>query len=365
MNKKPVKPHHAQAKNFHVSGKDREYFTSNLALLIKANVSVGEGFEALKETTKSRALKRALVQLQQDIDEGLALWQALERSGIVSRQTLTLVQLGEKSGNLTENLRIAAIQEEKQRAFKSKVRSALIYPGFVISLTLIVGIGVAWFLLPNLAETFSQLQVQLPAISVIMINFGLFLQTNGIWAVPTFLAALFALGYIIFAAPGTKSMGQWLLFHMPGISRLLHEVEIARFGYLFGTLLEAGLSVTESLQLMARATDARPYKRFYLALSKGFDEGWSFADSTAAMSRRNQPLPPAVRQMIIAGERSGALPETLQNIGTIYEEKSGITTQNLQAVLEPILLVVVWLGVMGVAVAIIMPIYSLVGGLGV
>lgn len=356
---------HRPLKRFAVSHKDREYFTSNLALLIKANVSVGEALDALKETAKSRQLKNTLSQMQDDIDEGLPLWEALKRSRIVSQQTLTLVQLGEQSGNLVENLLIAAIQEEKQRVFRAKVRSALIYPVFVISLTVIVGLGVAWFLLPRLAETFSQLRVDLPLVSQIMINFGTFLQQNGVWAVPAALAvAGFAL-YIIFAAPHTKIIGEWLLFHMPGIAKLLHQIEIARFGYLFGTLLKAGLSVTESLRLMTNATTVRQYQRFYTSLGKAFDEGWSFAESTAKMPRSEQPLPPAVRQMIIAGERSGSLPETLQNIGNIYEEKANISTQNLQSVLEPILLVVVWLGVMGVAVAIIMPIYSLVGGLGV
>lgn len=361
----PAPKKHTAPKRFAVSHKDREYFTSNLALLIKANVPVGEALEALKETAKSRGFKSTLTQMQNDIDEGLPLWNTLQRSHIVSPQTLTLVQLGEQSGNLVENLRIAAIQEEKQRVFRSKVRSALIYPVFVISLTVIVGLGVAWFLLPRLADTFSQLRVDLPLVSQIMINFGKFLQENGIWAVPAALAAAAFVLYIIFAAPHTKNIGQWLLFHMPGIAKLLHEIEIARFGYLFGTLLKAGLSVTDSLQLLAKATTARQYQRFYTHLGQAFDEGWSFAESTARMPRKLQPLPPAVRQMIIAGERSGSLPETLQNIGSIYEEKANISTQNLQSILEPILLVVVWLGVMGVAVAIIMPIYSLVGGLGV
>jgi type IV pilus assembly protein PilC len=363
--KQPAPKKHRAPKRFAVSHKDREYFTSNLALLIKANVAVGEAFEALKETTKSRGLKNALTQMQNDIDEGLPLWQTLQRSHIVSPQTMTLIQLGEQSGNLVENLRIAAVQEEKQRIFRAKVRSALIYPVFVISLTVIVGLGVAWFLLPRLADTFSQLRVDLPLVSQVMINFGQFLQDNGIWAVPAALAVVAFALYIIFAAPHTKAIGQWLLFHMPGIAKLLHEIETARFGYLFGTLLKAGLSVTESLRLMTQATTARQYQRFYANLGKAFDEGWSFAESTAKMPKSEQPLPPSVRQMIIAGERSGSLPETLQNIGSIYEEKANISTQNLQSILEPILLVVVWLGVMGVAVAIIMPIYSLVGGLGV
>ncbi len=353
-----------QAKHYHVRAKDREYFTSNLALLLKASVAVGDGLQSLRDATKSRPLRLAIEQMQRDIDEGMPLWKALERSRIVSNQTLALVHLGEESGNLAENLHVAALQEEKQHMFRAKVRSALLYPVFVLSLTVIVGLGVAWFLLPRMAETFTHLGVALPLISVIFINFGLFLQSDGWWAVPVAIGIIGVLGYILFAAPKTKGIGQQLLFHVPGVSRLLHEIEIARFGYLFGTLLDAGLNVTDALRLLHDATSSAAYQKFYLHLASGLEEGYSFRVSLPAYKNAAKLIPPAVQQMVIAGERSGALPETLQNVGEIYEEKADISTQNLEAILEPILLVIVWLGVLGVAVAVILPIYSLVGGLG-
>jgi type IV pilus assembly protein PilC len=95
-----------------------------------------------------------------------------------------------------------------------------------------------------------------------------------------------------------------------------------------------------------------------------FEDGYSFKASFAQYKSTKVMLPPAVQQMIVAGERSGALPETLMSVGTIYEAKADTSTQNLETVLEPILLVIVWLGVLGVAVSVILPIYSLVGGLG-
>lgn len=353
-----------KVKKYHVSAKEREYFTSNLALLLQAGVVVGEGLESLAETSRSKPLAAALRQIKEDIDEGTPLWRALERSGIVGSQTLALVQLGEQSGKLVQNLQVAAAQEEKQRIFRTKVRSALIYPSFVLSLTLIIGLGVAWFLLPKLAATFSQLDVELPLISKIFIGFGTFLKENGLWAVPLgLLLGGFGL-YLLFGAPKTRSVGQRLLFHIPGVSKLMYEVEIARFGYLLGTLLEAGLSVVQALELLERATNATRYQQFYRYLHDSFDNGYSFRNSLPKYHHAEKIMPPAVQQMIIAGERSGALPETLKNIGKIYEQKADVSTQNLEAVLEPILLIIVWLGVMGVAVAVILPIYSLVGGLG-
>lgn len=353
-----------KTKHYHIRSKDREYFTSNLALLLKAGVAVGEAFESLKLSSKSKSLQRALVQMQQDVDDGLPLWKALQNSGIASSQTLALVQLGEESGNLTENLRVAASQEEKQRTFKSKIRSALMYPAFVIGITVVVGLGVAWFLLPKLADTFAQLKVSLPPISQVFLSFGRFLQADGIWAVPAIIVGLLVTIYVLFIAPPTKQIGQGLLRHVPGVGGLLGEVEISRFGYLLGTLLNAGLSVTQAIELLTRATDSRPYKKFYVHLRSSLDDGLSFKDSMPAYKHSDKLLPPAVQQMVMAGERSGALPETLQSIGNIYEAKADITTQNLEAVLEPILLVIVAAGVLGVAVAVILPIYSLVGNLG-
>jgi type II secretory pathway component PulF len=360
-------PHPAKAAKkphkIHLPFKEREYFSENLALLIKSAVPIGEALDSLASTTRNKAMKKALAHMQIDIEAGFSLSDVLERSGVVSKQTLALVRLGENSGHLVENLQLAAQQEEKRHTFRSKVRSALIYPGFVLSLTLLVGLGVAWFLLPRLSTTFSQLQVKLPLISRIMIGFGVFLKAHGLVVIPLFLIGCFLIFYMLFIFPKTKNIGQRLLFKFPGIGRLMREVEIAQFGYLLGTLLEAGLPITQAINLLASASSASQYQRLYRHLANGLDEGYSLKNSLSQYKKSGKLLPLAVQQMIAAGERSGSLSEVLTTVGRTYEQKSDITTSNLEAVIEPILLVVVWIGVMLVAVAVIVPIYSLVGGL--
>lgn len=352
-----------KVRSFHLAAKDREYLTTNLAQLLKAAVPVGEALQSLMETSKSKPFRQALQQMQQDIDDGMPLWKALQCSGVIAAETLALVRLGEESGTMVANLEVAAKQEEKQRIFRAKVRSALLYPVFVLTLTGMVGLGVAWFLLPKLSVTFSQLNVELPLISKVFIGIGLFLQHNGIWAVPGGIMVLLLVMYILFAAPKTKHLGGSLLFHVPGIGRLLREIEIARFGYLLGTLLQASLSVTQALKLLEQSTEVRQYQIFYRYLGTSFDEGYGFKASFQKYRRASKLLPPAVQQMVIAGERSGALPETLLGVGTTYETKADISTQTLEVILEPVLLVIVAVGVLGVAIAVILPIYKLVGGL--
>lgn len=363
MSEKAPKRKDKKPRSYHIPFKEREYFSENLALLLKSAVPIGQALDSLVKTTKNTAMKKTLANMQADIEAGYSLANALERSNVVSNQTLALVRLGEQSGRLIENLQLAAQQEEKRHAFRSKVRSALIYPSFVISLTVIVGLGVSWFLLPRLSETFTQLNVSLPLISQIMIQFGKFLQAYGYIAVPAFILGCALLGYILFGFKATKGIGQRILFKTPGIGRLMKEVEIAQFGYLLGTLLDAGLPITEAIRLLARASNATRYQHFYDYLAKALGDGYSFRESLEKYKKSSKLLPPAVQQMVIAGERSGSLSEVLSTVGRTYEQKADTTTENLEAIIEPILLIIVWIGVMLVAVAIIVPTYSLVGGL--
>lgn len=357
------KRHQSALTKVHLPAKEKEYFTQNLGLLLKSAVPIGEALDSLSSSVKSRAFKKAIARMQQDIESGYSLSETFERSGVMGSQTLALVRIGEASGSLVENLQIAAQQEEKRRIFASKVRSAMIYPVFVIVLTIIVGLGVAWFLLPRLAETFAQLQVTLPPVSQALIGFGLFLKEHGIVAVPAFIGGMLLIGYILFGAPGTKNIGRRLLLRMPGVGRLIREVEIAQFGYLLGTLMEAGLSVTQALTLLASTSNSPDYRNLYLHLARCIDDGYTFKESLKKYKASHRLLVPAVQQMIMAGERSGSLPDVLKSIGKTYEQKSDTTTQNLETIIEPVLLVIVAGGVMVVAIAVILPIYSLIGGL--
>ena len=350
-------------RKIHVSYKDREYFTENLGLLLKSAVPVGDALESLASTARTKPMQKALAQMRTDIDAGYSLANAIERSRLVSGQTLALIRLGEDSGHLVENLQLAAQQEEKHHTFQAKIRSALLYPGFVLGVTLVVGLGVGWFLLPRLSETFGQLQVTLPLISRIMINIGVFLKNHGIVAVPIFLLVCSIIFYILFAAPKTKWIGRRMLFGVPGVGRLLREVEISQFGYLLGTLLEAGLPITQAVTLLAGASTAPQYQAFCRYLAVSLDDGYSMKDSLHRYKHSTRLLPASVQQMIIAGERSGSLSDVLLMVGRTYETKSDITTENLETIMEPVMLLFVAGGVLLVAISVLLPIYSLLGGL--
>lgn len=135
-------------------------------------------------------------------------------------------------------------------------------------------------------------------------------------------------------------------------------------GYIMGTLLEAGLPINEAIHSITDATFFYAYKRFYKFLGKSVEEGNSFKISFEKYKKVKKILPATLRQMIIAGESSGRLSETLIRIGKTFEDRNENTSKNVTVALEPILLVIVWLGVMALALAVILPVYNLVGQLG-
>ncbi len=345
------------------TGKEREYLVENFSMLVSSGINISIALESVEREMKTAGMKKTLQLMREEILGGSSIWRAMEKSGIFPRNAISLTKIGEESGRLPQNLKVIAIQEQKEKVFRSKIRSAMMYPVLVLSLTLFVGIGIAWFILPRLATVFSQMKIDLPAITKILIATGIFLKNYGTIAIPVFLFVVGAIIFFTFSFSKTKFIGQRILFSFPAVKKLIQETEMARFGFLLGTLLESGMPVTVALESLSDITSFRIYKNFYGYLKKQIEEGNSFKKSFSNYKKIDKLIPNTIQQMVVAGEQSGNLSEILVKIGQIFEEKTDTTTKNLTVILEPILLVIVWLGVVAVALAVILPIYSLIGGL--
>ena len=344
-----------------ISAKERDYVIENLSMLVAAGMGIGEALSGIQKELRTPGMRAAVAQIKKDVEGGAPLWRAVQTVELYSAHTTALIRIGEEAGRLSQNLQAIAVQHAKDRAFKSKLRSAVMYPVFVLALTLVVGLTVAWFVLPRLSTVFSALDADLPLITRAFINLGTFLDTYGAIAVPLFVVALVGTIYALSATPRSRQVGQQIIFALPGVKRLIQEIELARLGFLFGSMLEAGLPLTDALDSLSRATSSYNYTRLYSFLRTSILEGNSFAKSFARFPHIGRLIPVPVQQMIIAGEQSGRLPVTLIKIGEIYEAKTDISAKDLTIILEPLLLVIVAVGVLAVAVAMVLPLYSLLG----
>lgn len=345
-----------------VGGKEIDELLENLSMMLDAGMSVVQAFEALALSKTKRTSKLAM-QVLENVNTGMPLWQALTIDLKFPEHIVTLIQIGEQSGQLTEKLTLIVDQRAKDKKFRSQIYSAMAYPALILGVTVLVGIGIVWFALPRISTVFAQLRVDLPAYTQGLIDFGEFIEEHGTTVMPIVMLALGLIIYFVFFFKRTKIIGQWLIFHVGLIKRVVQEIQVSRLGSTYGGLLRAGLPILEATKTMVSSTNFYNYRRFYQHLYDGLQEGHSFRDNFNSYPHLDRMIPPAIQQMVITAEQTAKLEDVLNTIGQKYESKLEETTKNLPVVLEPVLLVVVWVGVLGVAVSIIAPIYSLVGGL--
>lgn len=345
-----------------VSRESKEYFVENLSMLIASGVSIGEALETVATEMPSKRVKKAVIDMAAKVDEGSMFWKSLEESGILSVSAVALIKAGEESGRLAENLKVVAEQIHKNNVMTAKVRSALLYPAFLLTLLVLVGSGIGLFLLPKLAEIFNGLDVQLNLLTRLLINFGLFWSKWGFVLTGLAFVMIFILAMGVSYNRTLRSWAEVVLFKLPGLSQLMYQSEISRFGFILGTLLDAGLPAVEALDSLSDSMATKRYRDATKIMRDSIEEGNTFA-TTFDRIKDKKAFPGPIRQLIISAEKSGNLSETLVKLSKIYEDKADITSRNLETLLEPVILVLIAIGVLFVALAVILPIYSLIGGI--
>ncbi len=342
--------------------KEIDYFIENLTSLLFAGVPIRETLISLEEDFKSEQMKDVVAAIRESVESGDSLSSALGKTGMFPGRVCNLINIGEKSGKLVENLEIVSQQEEKRRILKSRIKSALAYPLFTLITALVIGIGLAWFVLPRLATVFSQIGTDLPFLTQALIDIGKFLENYGIFAIPGGLICLGILIYFLFYYPKTKIIGERIIFSIPGLRDLLIQTEVVRFGYFLGTFFSTAIPPDKALYFLKETTPFVRYKKFYHHLGDKVSEGKSFKEGFS--SYKKSVFPSTVMVIVSASERAGSLGETLMKTSRRYEVKTEESVKRITVLLEPVMLVIVALMVVAVALAVILPIYNLMGEIG-
>ncbi len=344
-------------------GKERQAFVQNLATMLNAGLPLIDALHTLQMETRVKPAKKLIQRVIDAVENGSALWRAMEAQHFFSPHAIALIRIGEEAGNLAENMQYLAAQQEKDAALKGKVRMAMIYPAIVMTLMFIIVMGLGMFVLPNLIQVLFSLNVELPLATRLVIMFTNAFTEYGAVFIPSMLV-----GVVILTILGKftrfKVVVQWVIFRIPGIGKLARMATLARFGVILGGLLQAGVPLVEAIHSMAEVTPTVAYKNFYIKLLDHISVGDSFGKSFAVIRGSEKILPIQVQQLIITGERTGTLAKIMLKIADIYEKEANSTAEKLPVILEPMLLLFIG-GLVGtIAFAIIVPIYSIVGNVG-
>lgn len=333
--------------------------TQNLSVMLEAGLTVPESISVLVEQSAGR-LRAILKRVNEEVQGGETLGDALERYGKEFGPIfVSAVKVGESSGTLAKNLTHIAHQMERDLEIRRNVQGAMLYPSIIVVATVILGLALATFVLPQMTSIFESLDVELPWSTRALIWISGVFQTYGAIVTPAIVVGCFMCVYFLrrrFLQP----LVHRILLRLPLIGTFVHEMNRARFCRSIGTMLQSGIPIQEALGIISTAMPNYVYRKSLVAMHDRIESGDAFASIVDEFPKL---YPKMVQRMIAVGERSGGLADSLLYLARFYEQKVAIKAKNMSTIIEPLLLIAIGVGVAFVALSIFTPIYSVTEGL--
>ena len=341
---------------------EKLFLTKHLGVMIKAGVSLPEALETVKEQA-GPALKKVIRRIEIDVDNGTSLSDAMSKHKKTFDEFFTsLIRAGEKSGTLDENLSFLAEQIERDYSLRKKITGALLYPGLVIGASLIAGTLMAWYVLPKLADLFLSFEIELPLSTRVLLWIAGVMESYGGWITGSMVGLIVLIIFMLRVRAVRSITDSWLL-KTPFVGKMVVDAEVGRMCRNLGTLLKAGLPVTEALDITADTIGNLRIKDDLLEVKSSISKGKSLFE-TLNLKKYSGEFPLIAVRMVAVGEKSGNLSEMLLYLGDFFESEVDNVSKRLGDLLEPVLLLIIGFMVAFVALSIISPIYSLIGGIG-
>jgi type IV pilus assembly protein PilC len=338
-----------------ITQQDVTTFTRQLSTMMNAGLPITEALLILRSQSKS-SMQKVVAQILADVESGQSLSGALEQHPkVFSRTYMALIKSGEVGGVMDEVLARLADSMEKQQEFKGKVKGALIYPAIIIIGMFIVVLIMMIFVIPRLTSLYTEFNAELPLPTRILMGVSGLVIT--LW--PLFLI-LGAVGAYVFKLYRATKVGRnktdRLMFKLPIIGDLQRQVILTELTRTLSLMVGAGVSILEALNITAEVVSNSIISDALKDVAKHVEKGFPIA---FAFARHPDAFPFLLSQMIAVGEETGKMEEVLSKISHIYEIESDQRVKSLTAAIEPIVMVLLGLGVGFLVIAVILPIYNL------
>jgi type IV pilus assembly protein PilC len=338
-----------------VNNKELVLFSRQLSTLISARVPIIQSLRILQEQITGKYLLSIIVDIIASVENGDGLSNAMAKHpDVFGNVYVSMVKSGEVAGSLDRSLVYLADQLEKDYELKAKVKSALTYPVFVLSALVVVGLLMFKFVLPNLTAVLEEQGGELPAVSVWLIAFTKFFDK--FWWVVIMLIGLLILSvrYLI-TTPSGRYQWDKLKIQLPLLGDIFQKIYLARFARNLSTLVLGGTPIIKAMQIVADVINNVIYKEIVLLAVKKIQSGKSVSESITGYKE----FPKIVVQMVRVGEQTAQLDDILAKIAVFYEKEVDNKVSTLTTLLEPLIMIVLGIGVGVMVAGILLPIYNL------
>lgn len=338
-----------------VTPADVATFTRQLSTMINAGLPITEALLILRSQTKG-SLQRIVAQILADVEAGESLSGAFAKHPKIFTKTfMALVKSGEVGGVMDEVLLRLADNLEKQQEFNGKVKGALIYPAIIVVGMLVVGVVLMIFVIPKLTSLYGEFNAELPLPTKILMGISNFVVKFWPLFLGLFAFAVYALGQYRKTLNGRKRIDE-LVFKIPVMGELQRQVVLTELTRTLSLMVGAGVPILEALniasEVVSNVTISEALKDSAKQIEKGFPIAYAFG-------RHTEAFPFILTQMIAVGEETGKMEEVLGKVSHIFEVESDQKVKTLTSAIEPIVMILLGLGVGFMVIAVILPIYNL------
>ena len=341
-----------------VSKKDLAIFSRQMAVMLDSRVPVIQSLTSLAVQIRKEIFKEEILKISQMVEEGSPLSEAFGAyPNTFSIFYINLVKSGEASGKISEALYYLSDHLERESDIEAQLKSAMVYPIFVLSVLFIVLLIVMFGVMPKLVELLKDTASEPPFFTILMLSFYDFLMGYG-WIL---LIAFFALiGFLIYyfrTEEGKKKFDE-ISLKVPFWGTMLQKIFLIRFSENVSTLVSAGLSINKALQITRDTVTNHVYKKIIIEVEKDVSEGEKIS---SVLIKHPEHVPIFVVQMIKVGEETGKLDKTLMEIVNFYQKEVKRAVDTFTALLEPVLIVFLGVVVALLAVSVLSPLYGALG----
>lgn len=340
-----------------VTDKDLVIFSKQFSTMIDAGLPLVQALDILSEQSESRTLAKAAADIKVDVEGGSTYADSLRKfPKIFNDLYCNMVMAGESGGTLDIILVRVADYIEKAMKLKKKIRGALIYPAVIVTVAVVVVAVIMIFVIPTFSKMFAVFGGTLPMPTRIVLGMSDFLAGPGGLILFLCIISLFVFIFQIRRTRKGRRTTDAILLKLPVFGILIRKVAIAKFTRTLGTLISSGVPILEGLNITAKTAGNVIIEEAVMKVRQGVAEGQTIAEPLS----QSKVFPPMVTQMIAVGETTGALDSMLSKIADFYDDEVDDATNNLTALMEPMLMVFLGVTIGFIVVAMYLPIFKLI-----
>ena len=349
------------AKLSSISEYEQVLFARNLGAMLTAGLPLARALSVIERQTSNPKMSALVSEIASDVRRGDPLHAVLmKHPDTFSRLFIAMVRVGEEGGSLPASLSVTSDQMERMYELKKKIRGALIYPSIVVCSMIGIGVLMMIKVVPTLTQTFTEMKVELPISTQVVIAISDFLVQY------TFVSFFALIGIVasVYAAVRTqrgRRVSDFLFLHTPLIGNLVREVNAARTARTLASLISSGVDVLTALDITGEVVQNAYFQDVIRAAARAVRAGEPLS---ASFTSRTDLYPAFVGEMMAVGEETGQTKDMLDRLALFYEEEVDRKTKDMSTVIEPFLMIFIGVIVGLFAVSMITPIYSLSQSIG-